>query len=138
MYLLIISVFFYRNVGQVIAATSALCNAGAAVPQAAIQRINSELKPTSGTCPFCVEGSSMAILAMKCLRDRPGPVDSLVQGISTRQIAYVKGKQDKDGGFDDMVATVMAVQVYFFINSCSVFLYINLLLHVGGKCRGNC
>lgn len=102
---------FIRNVGQVIAAVSALCNAGAPVPQSAIQRINSELKPTSGSCPFCVEGSSMAILAMKCLKDRAGPVDSLVQGISTRQIAYVKGKQDKDGGFDDLVATAMAIQV---------------------------
>jgi hypothetical protein len=53
----------------------------------------------------------MAILAMKCLRDRPGPVDQLVQGISTRQIAYVKGKQDKDGGFDDLISTSLAVQV---------------------------
>lgn len=53
----------------------------------------------------------MAILAMKCLRERPGPIDQLVNGITTRQIAYVKGKQDKDGGFDDMVATALAVQV---------------------------
>lgn len=54
----------------------------------------------------------MTILAMKCLRDRPGPVDQLVQGISTRQIAYVKGKQDKDGGFDDLISTSLAVQVH--------------------------
>lgn len=53
----------------------------------------------------------MAILAMKCLRERPGPVDQLVSGINTRQIAYVKGKQGKDGGFDDLVSTAMAVQV---------------------------
>lgn len=53
----------------------------------------------------------MAILAMKCLRDRPGPVEQLVQGISTRQIAYVKGKQEKDGGFGDLIATAIAVQV---------------------------
>ncbi|XP_046450796.1 cobalamin binding intrinsic factor-like [Daphnia pulex] len=99
-----------KNVGQVIASVLALCNAGAPIPPAAIQRINSELKPTSGSCSFCVEGSSMAILAMKCLRDRPGPVDQLVQGISTRQIAYVKGKQDKDGGFDDLISTSLAVQ----------------------------
>ncbi|XP_032788923.2 cobalamin binding intrinsic factor [Daphnia magna] len=99
-----------KNVGQVIAAVSALCNAGAPVPPAAIQRINSELKPTSGSCAFCVEGSSMAILAMKCLKDRSGPVDPLVAGISTRQIAYVKGKQEKDGGFDDLISTSIAVQ----------------------------
>lgn len=57
----------------------------------------------------------MAILAMKCLRERPGPVDQLVNGITTRQIAYVKGKQDKDGGFDDLVATALAVQVTPFL-----------------------
>jgi hypothetical protein len=54
----------------------------------------------------------MAVLAMKCLRDRPGPVDQLVQGINTRQIAYVKGKQDQDGGFDDLISTSLAIQVH--------------------------
>lgn len=56
----------------------------------------------------------MAILAMKCVKDRPAtgtPVDALVQGIMTRQIAYVKGKQEKDGGFGDLFATTLAVQV---------------------------
>jgi len=99
-----------RNVGQVIAASLALCNAGATVPAAAIQRINSELKPTSGSCAYCVEGAALAILTMKCLRDRPGQVDPLVQGINTRQIAYVKDKQQTDGGFGNLFATVLAVQ----------------------------
>ena len=51
---------------------------------------------------------------MKCLQDRsaksPNPSDSLVQGIMTRQIAYVKGKQQPDGGFGDLFATNLAVQ----------------------------
>lgn len=48
---------------------------------------------------------------MKCLKERPGPVDQLVSGINTRQIAYVKGKQDADGGFGDLFSTNLAVQV---------------------------
>lgn len=90
----------------------ALCTAKAPViPAQLIQRINNELKPTSGGCPYCVEGASLAILAMKCLRDRPGPADPLVQGIMIRQIAYVKGKQEADGGFGNLFSTTLAVQV---------------------------
>lgn len=100
----------YRNVGQVIAATLALCNAGAPVPSSVIQRINSESKPTSGSCAYCMEGAALAILAMKCLRDRPGTVDPLVQGITTRQIAYIKDKQQEDGGFGNLFATTLVVQ----------------------------
>lgn len=66
----------------------------------------------------------MAVLAMKCLRDRPGPVDQLVQGISTRQIAYVKGKQDQDGGFDDLISTCLAVQVHKTTHQKQLQLYL--------------
>jgi hypothetical protein len=98
-----------KNVVQVIAASLALCNAGVSVPMSAIQRINSELKPSSGNCPYCVEASSLAIVAMKCFREQR-PTESLIQGINTRQIAYVKDKQDQDGGFGNLFATTLAVQ----------------------------
>ena len=100
----------HRNVVQVAAAALALCNAGESVPLSAIQRINSELKPTSGVCPYCVEASSIAIIAMKCIKQQM-PNEQLVQGITTRQIAYIKGKQGKDGGFGNLVGSALATQV---------------------------
>lgn len=89
----------------------------------------------------------MAILAMKCLKDRSGPVDPLVAGISTRQIAYVKGKQDKDGGFDDLVSTSIAVQVKMQFQA-TFFVYdtgladsnsvkFQTLSYIGGECSRN-
>lgn len=54
---------------------------------------------------------------MKCLKERPGPVDQLVAGINTRQIAYVKGKQDDDGGFGDLFSTNLAIQVFIILFS---------------------
>lgn len=71
----------------------------------------------------------MAILAMKCLKDRSGPVDPLVAGISTRQIAYVKGKQEKDGGFDDLISTSIAVQVKMQFHR-NYFWFIPMILRI--------
>lgn len=95
---------------QIIAASLALCNAGQSVPKTAIQRINSELKTSAGNCPYCVEASSLAIVAMKCLKEQQ-PNEPLIDGINTRQTAYVKGKQETNGGFGNLVASALATQV---------------------------
>ena len=47
---------------------------------------------------------------MKCLRSQM-PNEPLVQGITTRQAAYVKGKQVADGGLGNFVGTALATQV---------------------------
>ncbi len=51
-----------KNVMQVVASVAALCNANADVPLSAVQRINSEMKPKSGPCPYCVEGSISSLI----------------------------------------------------------------------------
>ena len=40
----------------------------------------------------------------------------LINGIKTRQIAYLKGKQNDDGGFGTTVATTLAIEVNFFVS----------------------
>ena len=90
-------------------ASLALCNAGVQVPLNIIKRINSELKPTSSDCVICIEAAALSLLTMKCLQTQY-PDEQTVKGIVTRQSAYIQGKQDKDGGFDNVFTTTAVLQ----------------------------
>ncbi|XP_065570534.1 uncharacterized protein LOC136033646 [Artemia franciscana] len=98
-----------RHAAQTVAVSLALCNAGVQVPNSAIVKINNDMKPNKGLCNFCIEGSSLTILAMQCIKAQQ-PDNKLINGINTRQIAYLKGKQNDDGGFGTTVATTLAIE----------------------------
>jgi hypothetical protein len=99
-----------------------ICNADAenSLKKQHFQSLAKSVPTTGNLCPFCVERSSMNILALACLVNKASaasddaethlPSVKSLRGLIGRFTKYLDSVQEKDGGFGSLFATSLAIQ----------------------------